>query len=186
MKTWLAPAKLNLFLHVVGQRTDGLHELHTLFQLLDLGYLHYFEITETGRISRDGGSALPAEDLCIRAAHALQQAAAARVLQSGWRLHWRDREAERERRVLTWQAQVEAARRRTREAALLAAVGAVALAARHLAEQRDRAPPRAAARARVHRRVVADGVGREPARAHRAQRRFHPRHALLRARNFPF
>ena len=74
MKTWLAPAKLNLFLHVVGQRTDGLHELQTLFQLLDFGDLLSFEITENGSISRDGGSALPAEDLCIRAAHALQQA----------------------------------------------------------------------------------------------------------------
>ena len=65
MKTWLAPAKLNLFLHVVGQRTDGLHELQTLFQLLDFGDLLSFEITENGSISRDGGSALPAEDLCI-------------------------------------------------------------------------------------------------------------------------
>ena len=74
MKTWLAPAKLNLFLHVVGQRTDGLHELQTLLQLLDFGDLLSFEITKNGSISRAGGSALPAEDLCIRAAHALQQA----------------------------------------------------------------------------------------------------------------
>ena len=74
MKAWLAPAKLNLFLHVVGQRTDGLHELQTLFQLLDFGDLLSFEVTENGSISRDGGSALPAEDLCVRAARALQQA----------------------------------------------------------------------------------------------------------------
>lgn len=33
----LAPAKLNLFLHVTGQRPDGYHELQTLFQLLDFG-----------------------------------------------------------------------------------------------------------------------------------------------------
>ena len=74
MKAWLAPAKLNLFLHVVGQRTDGLHELQTLFQLLDFGDLLSFEVTENGSISRDGGSALPAEDLCVRSARALQQA----------------------------------------------------------------------------------------------------------------
>ncbi len=74
MKAWLAPAKLNLFLHVVGQREDGLHELQTLFQLLDFGDLLSFEVTENGSISRDGGSALPAEDLCVRAARALQQA----------------------------------------------------------------------------------------------------------------
>lgn len=32
-----APAKLNLFLHVIGRRPDGMHELQTLFQLLDYG-----------------------------------------------------------------------------------------------------------------------------------------------------
>ena len=31
---WPAPAKLNLFLHVTGRRSDGYHELQTLFQLL--------------------------------------------------------------------------------------------------------------------------------------------------------
>ena len=74
MKIWLAPAKLNLFLHVVGQRKDSLHELQTLFQLLDFGDLLSFEVTENASISRGGGSALPAEDLCVRAARALQQA----------------------------------------------------------------------------------------------------------------
>ena len=34
---WLAPAKLNLFLHITGRRPDGYHELQTLFQLLDFG-----------------------------------------------------------------------------------------------------------------------------------------------------
>ena len=74
MKAWLAPAKLNLFLHVVGQREDGLHELQTLFQLLDFGDLLSFEITENGSISREGGSTLPEDDLCVLAARALQQA----------------------------------------------------------------------------------------------------------------
>jgi 4-diphosphocytidyl-2-C-methyl-D-erythritol kinase len=52
MKTYLnkpykfpAPAKLNLFLHVVGQRNDGYHELETLFQFLD--YSDTLEITVT-------------------------------------------------------------------------------------------------------------------------------------------
>jgi len=34
---WFAPAKLNLFLHITGQRTDGYHNLQTVFQLLDYG-----------------------------------------------------------------------------------------------------------------------------------------------------
>ena len=74
MKAWLAPAKLNLFLHVVGQREDGRHELQTLFQLLDFGDLLSFEITKNGSISREGGSTLPEDDLCVLAARALQQA----------------------------------------------------------------------------------------------------------------
>lgn len=32
-----APAKLNLFLHILGRRDDGYHELQTLFQFLDHG-----------------------------------------------------------------------------------------------------------------------------------------------------
>ena len=35
-KPWPAPAKLNLFLHIVGRRPDGYHELQTVFQLVDL------------------------------------------------------------------------------------------------------------------------------------------------------
>ena len=52
MKNWLAPAKLNLFLHVLGQRADGFHELQTLFQLLDFGDNLSFEITLDGRVER--------------------------------------------------------------------------------------------------------------------------------------
>ncbi|MBI3571456.1 MAG: 4-(cytidine 5'-diphospho)-2-C-methyl-D-erythritol kinase, partial [Gammaproteobacteria bacterium] len=35
MKTWPAPAKLNLFLHVTGRRSDGYHTLQTVYQFLD-------------------------------------------------------------------------------------------------------------------------------------------------------
>ena len=35
--SWPAPAKINLFLHVLGRRQDGYHEIQTLFQLLDWG-----------------------------------------------------------------------------------------------------------------------------------------------------
>ena len=35
-REWLAPAKLNLFLHVVGRRTDGYHLLQTVFRFIDL------------------------------------------------------------------------------------------------------------------------------------------------------
>ena len=47
----LAPAKLNLFLHVTGRRADGYHELQTLFQLLDYGDRLHFALQEEGVIS---------------------------------------------------------------------------------------------------------------------------------------
>lgn len=40
---WAAPAKLNLFLHIVGRRADGYHLLQTIFQFLDYGDTLYFE-----------------------------------------------------------------------------------------------------------------------------------------------
>ncbi|MGE4659716.1 MAG: 4-(cytidine 5'-diphospho)-2-C-methyl-D-erythritol kinase [Arenicellales bacterium] len=84
MKTWLAPAKLNLFLHVVGRHQDGLHELQTLFQLLDFGDALDFEVTGDGRIARVGTTQLPDDDLCIRAARSLQRASGTHL---GARIH---------------------------------------------------------------------------------------------------
>ncbi len=68
-----APAKLNLFLHVVGRRADGYHLLQSLFVLIDWCDTLHFERRTDGRIARhDLGAALPADDLSLRAARALQ------------------------------------------------------------------------------------------------------------------
>jgi 4-diphosphocytidyl-2-C-methyl-D-erythritol kinase len=71
---WLAPAKLNLFLHVTGRRADGYHELQTLFQLIDLCDTITIALREDGRIERPIGPAniAPHEDLTLRAARVLQ------------------------------------------------------------------------------------------------------------------
>ena len=71
-----APAKLNLFLHVIGQRADGYHLLQTVFRLLDWGDTLDFSVRGDGEIHRTNAiTGVPEEtDLCVRAAHALQQA----------------------------------------------------------------------------------------------------------------
>lgn len=73
---WPAPAKLNLFLHVVGRRADGYHQLQTLFQFLDHGDSLFFVPRGDGVIHRSEGPAdIPeAEDLVVRAARTIQQA----------------------------------------------------------------------------------------------------------------
>ncbi len=74
---WPAPAKLNLFLHIVGRRPDGYHELQTCFQFVDLCDEITIEVRADGRIRRRVEIADVAEeaDLCVRAARALQTAA---------------------------------------------------------------------------------------------------------------
>ncbi len=68
-----APAKLNLFLHVVGRRADGYHLLQSVFVLIDWCDRLHFELRSDSRLLRhDLGAALPADDLCLRAARALQ------------------------------------------------------------------------------------------------------------------
>lgn len=70
-----APAKLNLFLHVVGRRPDGYHLLQSVFTLIDWCDTLHVERRSDGRISReDLGPRLPDDDLCTRAARALQAA----------------------------------------------------------------------------------------------------------------
>lgn len=71
---WPAPAKLNLFLHVTGQREDGYHTLETVFQFVDWCDWLTFEINQTGEVSRTGDLKLADnDDLCLAAARLLQQ-----------------------------------------------------------------------------------------------------------------
>ncbi|MDP3086230.1 MAG: 4-(cytidine 5'-diphospho)-2-C-methyl-D-erythritol kinase [Rubrivivax sp.] len=68
-----APAKLNLFLHIVGRRADGYHLLQSPFVMIDWADTLHFERRDDGRLQRhDLGPALPADDLCLRAARLLQ------------------------------------------------------------------------------------------------------------------
>ena len=71
-----APAKLNLFLHITGQRADGYHLLQTVFQLLDYGDLLHFDIRDDRAIRRvNDVPGVPEEtDLVVRAARLLQAA----------------------------------------------------------------------------------------------------------------
>jgi 4-diphosphocytidyl-2-C-methyl-D-erythritol kinase len=71
----LAPAKLNLFLHITGQRPDGYHLLQSVFMLIDWCDTLHFDVRDDGQISReDLTTSLPADDLIVRAAKALQAA----------------------------------------------------------------------------------------------------------------
>ena len=78
--TRLAPAKLNLFLHITGRRADGYHELQTLFQLLDYGDELSFDPLPNGDLSLHAegptASAMPLDDnLILQAAELLRQEA---------------------------------------------------------------------------------------------------------------
>ncbi|MDP2751522.1 MAG: 4-(cytidine 5'-diphospho)-2-C-methyl-D-erythritol kinase [Rhodocyclaceae bacterium] len=72
---WIAPAKINLFLHVVGRRTDGYHLLQTVFRFLDVGDTLHFTPRTDGQITL--ATPLPnvpiESDLTVRAARALRE-----------------------------------------------------------------------------------------------------------------
>jgi 4-diphosphocytidyl-2-C-methyl-D-erythritol kinase len=72
-----APAKINLFLHVVGRRADGYHLLQSVFQLIDLADTLHFELRNDGQIALAAPlpGVAPEDDLCIRAARLLERAA---------------------------------------------------------------------------------------------------------------
>jgi 4-diphosphocytidyl-2-C-methyl-D-erythritol kinase len=70
-----APAKLNLFLHITGRRADGYHLLQSVFMLIDWADTLHFERRAGAQLSREDLLApLPADDLILRAARALQAA----------------------------------------------------------------------------------------------------------------
>ena len=70
---WPAPGKLNLFLHVVGRRSDGYHLLQTVFQFIDLCDEIRFRVRPAGVVERIGDvpGVPPAADLVVRAARRL-------------------------------------------------------------------------------------------------------------------
>ena len=72
---WPAPAKLNLFLNIVGRRADGYHLLQTVFQILDWGDAIRIRLRADNRIVRVGGldDVPPEKDLAIRAADLLRE-----------------------------------------------------------------------------------------------------------------
>ena len=75
---WLAPAKLNLFLHILGRREDGYHDLQTLFQLLDAGDTLRFATAPRGELqlhlrTNSTGQVVPlADNLILKAARLLR------------------------------------------------------------------------------------------------------------------
>lgn len=75
-----APAKINLFLHVVGRRPDGYHLLQSVFRFIGLYDTLNFDLRADGRIVCDSAveGMDPAQDLVARAARALQQATGTR------------------------------------------------------------------------------------------------------------
>jgi 4-diphosphocytidyl-2-C-methyl-D-erythritol kinase len=75
MIAYPAPAKLNLFLHVVGRRPDGYHLLQTVFRFVDFGDSLGFTLRDDGQVRRVNPIAglEPEQDLTVRAARLLQQ-----------------------------------------------------------------------------------------------------------------
>ncbi len=73
--TYLAPAKINLFLHITGQRADSYHTLQSVFSLLDFYDTIHLKPTKNGEIKRvnEINGVPESQDLCALAASALQQ-----------------------------------------------------------------------------------------------------------------
>ncbi len=73
--TFLAPAKINLFLHITGQRADAYHTLQSVFQLLDYYDTIYIKPTHNGVIKRTNEikNVPENQDLCALAAYALKR-----------------------------------------------------------------------------------------------------------------
>lgn len=80
MTQWPSPAKLNLFLYITGQRSDGYHDLQTLFQFLDYGDTIGIKPRTDGviRLLTPVAGVPDEENLIVRAARLLMQAATER------------------------------------------------------------------------------------------------------------
>jgi len=72
---WPAPAKINLFLHIIGRREDGYHLLQTAFQFLDIADELEFSLRDDKLIKRQASyDDVPEDnDLVVRAAHMLRE-----------------------------------------------------------------------------------------------------------------
>lgn len=81
-----APAKLNLFLHILGRRPDGYHELQTLFQFLDHGDDLGFRRREDGqiRLHTEVPGVPHDSNLIVRAARRLQEQSGTRLGADIW------------------------------------------------------------------------------------------------------
>jgi len=74
-QAWPAPAKLNLFLHITGQRDNGYHELQTVFQIIDYCDYLNFEVNASSseiHFSCTNTQLESSDNLCVQAALALQ------------------------------------------------------------------------------------------------------------------
>ncbi len=72
---YLAPAKINLFLHITSRRADGYHNLQTIFQFLDYCDELKLTVRQDGKITCNSNIDLPTkQNLAFRAAKSLQQA----------------------------------------------------------------------------------------------------------------
>jgi 4-diphosphocytidyl-2-C-methyl-D-erythritol kinase len=73
LRWYPAPAKLNLFLHVLGRRQDGMHELQTVFRLIDRCDCVGIAARDDGEVRFTGE--FGSENLCVKAAKLLQETA---------------------------------------------------------------------------------------------------------------
>jgi len=74
LEWFAAPGKLNLFLHVLGRRADGMHQLQTVFRLIDRGDRVGIATREDGEIRFTGP--FGEDNLCVRAARLLKEVSA--------------------------------------------------------------------------------------------------------------
>ena len=96
-----APAKINLFLHIIGRREDGYHLLQSVFQFLDYGDEISFSVNDSGALSLT--SNIPelnnSDNLIVKAAKLLQQ----KIFRCAWCQYSSDQTPANGRRCWRWQ-----------------------------------------------------------------------------------